>query len=1728
LKVTYAFRRAKDLNELIVLEWNYPVDINQVRKFTTIFPAVPFTINYRVEKTLQGVLNTNKQIIIITPSGEKPNTSYRLVISRSLVPIGGELGMEKDYTFSYKTYEPLSVRSFSSSDGKKNFVGALFVYRESLLTIEFNNDLEEGDVSRWVTVTPPVANLSVRASGSSVYISGDFSPDIKNYTLTVSPGIRDVYGQTLQTEKKFSFQVEDSPSFVSAPTGYLIMERYLANLFPVKSINISGLEFSYISLTNPSEIAEFLAGSTKIDSRMKTKTISLPWRKNNFQVFHIPLKSYHPYDSVNNLFENGFFIYSFKVQRETPARKNWGQRENFRGYIQFVDFSVTLKTSPGGDLLIARWLKNNAPVTNATVYAYSKGKFVPVSKTGKTGTALVEDTSDVYMVEAGSSRFYIGKRAAFDWYGEYYGEDTDSSVPSTATKISRGNTFSALRPESVLFTDRYLYQRGETVNLKGIFRYRYKDDWLLSPPQGTNRLFSLVIKDAREETILSTNIKPTANGSFDLTFTLPEKGPTGYYEVELIIPEGEKNSEGKFSTVFQVEEFRPARAEMRIQVDKSIYFVGETVKLDLVGWYLFGAPVGKPVDYSVVFQPGEYKSKRFPGYRFSSQEWWHSQELASGTVIPDKNGVASTKLSLASLSEDGFLSIYARTVLPDDIPVGGSKLGIEVRKKLHLGVKVGSYFLSLSQPVEVECAAVDENDAITTNRALLVVNRYEWKSFRVVGNGGRFQWEWRRIVTPVYSNVITVSSNTLRFFLQEPGYYTATLFEIRGNQVIPHGTTDFYAVGGGSYGWLLDNDDRVEVIVDKENYSVGEKATILIKNPYKSARALITIEREKFYKSFDIPATNSMVTFTIPIETNFIPNMYVSVLLYTGRTGVNMVSNDVDYARPQYRLGYAELKVVPREKRISVGVTTDKPSYSPRDKVKASITLQDMDGKPLSGEVTISVADVGVLNLVNYRLPNPISVFYAPRPLAVSTLETRNFIYGQRYLNEKGEIVGGDGGISLGMIVPRSQIRYTAFYEAKHWVTNGTAEVTFSLPDNLTSFRVMAVAHTRDSLFGYGESTFTVSRSLMVLESFPSFVRIGDSFMGGGILFNYSGKRQQLVAELSVSDGLSVGGNRVVRTNIVLENNASQEVLFPVQVSALREGEVSMTMKVLGDGVSDGITKTFPVTIMRYPEVVATYGMVTQGQNQAIQRFLVTTNVASDLSSIEMVVAPTAFVELKGNLDYLVNYPYGCVEQKTSKILPLIVGEDVILSYRLLQNKTKEDLRSVVAAVIKELPDYYKDKGFSYWKDSSYVSGYLTVYVFWVMTLAKQAGYTIEENFYNRVMAQVKSYIQNRKIPDERNTYYRWLTLSYALYAASMNGYADVQRWKETYAEMKKPENRSLSAMAFLLMALKNYPDFAGKEAFRSEILQYFEQNKQVSSAKVSFTDKTDWGWFYYTDVISTAIVLQSILESQGGHADAYKVIRFLLDSRRGDAWLHTHENVWVWYVLSTYLKRYEKEEPASSWAILSAGKKLLEGEFSSRLQPTVQGQYSLSADDVGEKELQLSRQGRGSLYYTYRYRYVPRRNLQPLVGNGFVIKKRYLDPVTGTEVSVLKRGQDYLVEIVVQTSQNRSMVVVDDALPAGVEVVNLSFATESNTPNSAKTQSNEDGYYWYGFDHKEIYRDRVIFTADFLSPGTYTLTYLVRAASPGRFGIPGVHVEEMYAPENFATSYLPESIVVQ
>ena len=399
------------------------------------------------------------------------------------------------------------------------------------------------------------------------------------------------------------------------------------------------------------------------------------------------------------------------------------------------------------------------------------------------------------------------------------------------------------------------------------------------------------------------------------------------------------------------------------------------------------------------------------------------------------------------------------------------------------------WFLATGAAVRPEVVAVDPAGKHRAGVAVrLDLVRRTWSNVLESTGESSGHWNARAIDAVVGGCDVTTATAAVRCALAptQPGYYLvhARARDEKGRDAVA--SYDVYVLGdGGEAGWATTDSSEVSLVPDKKTYRVGDVARVLVKNPFREADALVTVERSGIYRQERVHLVGATPTVTVPISDDLRPNAFVSVHLVRGRTKA-APARGADVGAPAFRSGYANLVVDPESRRLKVAVSPVKKELRPGELVDADIAVTDAAGKPSPAELTLWAVDEGVLMLTGYTTPDPLPAFTGPRTLAVFGMESRADLarifrasFGRLGVDKGDE--GGGGGTAM-----RADFRATAWFQpAVVTGPDGRAHVRFKLPDNLTTFRLMAVAVAKDDRFGDGEAQVTTSRPLMLRPALP-------------------------------------------------------------------------------------------------------------------------------------------------------------------------------------------------------------------------------------------------------------------------------------------------------------------------------------------------------------------------------------------------------------------------------------------------------------------------------------------------------------------------------------------------------------------------------------------------------------------------------------------------------------------
>src|SRR5262249_33190602 len=540
----------------------------------------------------------------------------------------------------------------------------------------------------------------------------------------------------------------------------------------------------------------------------------------------------------------------------------------------------------------------------------------------------------------------------------------------------------------------------------------------------------------------------------------------------------------------------------------------------------------------------------------------------------------------------------------------------------------------------------------------------------------------------------------------------------------------FYAIGAGYTAWERYDHNRIDLVPEQETYKPGDTARLMIKSPWEQATALLTVEREGVRSHSTFQLTSTQETVNVPIAAADIPNLFVSVLLIKGRTKVDVDSEDTsDPGKPAFRIGYAKLRVEDSSKRLSVSVKANRDEYRPAGAAKVDVAVADAAGAPAQSEVTLWAVDYGVLSLTAYKTPDVLRSVYVEKALQVMNTDNRQRIISRRVLTPKGTDEGGGGGADASVGEVRKDFRVLAFWPGSVTTdARGRASADVKLPEALTAQRIMAVSADKASRFGSGESEIRINKPVVLKAAFPRFMTRGDKAYFGSVVtsqLKQSGSAVVTMRSLD-PDVLQITGE--TRRVVQIAAGGSTEVRFDVVAKGVGRARVQTTVRLGNE--SDAFEDSIPVEVTVSPESVSAYG---EAAPDGAQPFEMPTGIVPGVGGLRVEVSSTALVGLHEGARYVVEYPYGCAEQRSSRAYVMAVASDLGETFQL-PGIDARDLRARTQKELKGLEAYQcPSGGFAYWPGECLsVSPYLTSYVVHVYQTAADLKYDVDASVLQR------------------------------------------------------------------------------------------------------------------------------------------------------------------------------------------------------------------------------------------------------------------------------------------------------------------------------------------------------------------------------------------------------------
>ena len=1680
-----------------------------------------------------------------TPSAEGPRTTT------------------KAETFSFRTYGPLRVVEHECGYNKR--CTPFDAWR-----ITFTNPLDDTAFQKSsVRVEPEVTGLKTTIYGNTLNIEG-LKKGRRTYKVTLDKSIRDQFGQTLGMDATVTFDVGPAPqALTSTAEGFVTLDPSGPPSFSIFSINYDRLKVSLFKV-GPEHWERFTAymraaqGYTDDASRKQQTPPGRQVFSKEVAIKSAPDEMVETGIDLSPALESGLGQVIIIVEPLVQPKNRW-ERRYIRAWVQVTQIGLDAFVDRTDLVGWANSLKDGRPLGGVQMRVWPSEQTATSGADGVARIALPSAAGkglNLLVAQMGSDLAILPEYP--EWWSREGGWHRREAGDSNRWYV---------------FDDRKMYRPGEEVHIKGwIRRIGGGKEGDVGPLGGTITKVSYTLKDSRGNEITKGELPLNALGGFDTVLKLPGTMNLGSATMALEAGGGtDSGTDHLYSHTFEVQEFRRPEFEVKAQASEGPHIIGGHADASVTAAYYAGGGLpNTEVSWRVTSTPANYTPPNRNDYTFGKWiPWWRSESAESESRTEtfkgrtDAAGKHRLRIDFDSVNPPRASSVMAEASVTDvNRQTWSSSANMLVHPSdLYVGLRSDRYFVQQGEPLVVQSIVTDIDGKLIAGRPIRMrAVLLDW----IYKNG-----EWQQEETNAQDCTINSGTDAVKctFEPKTGGTYRVTARVIDDRERPNESELTLWVAGGKTPPKREVEQETVDMIPDRKEYKPGDTAEILVQAPFYPAEGILTLRRSGIIKSERFSMDGPTMTLKVPIEERFIPNIYVQVDLVgaAARTDDAGKADERLPKRPAYAKGELNLSIPPMQRKLLVAATPRDKALEPGAETVVNVEVRDAQSRPVAGsEVAVVVVDESVLALTNYKLEDPLSVFYAHRSADVSDYHLREKVL----LSNPEELAeqlqsNGQGALSLSTAnaelsvttrqvgefpapppsaSPRGEMRkrsdnfmldgadnknaapinlrenfnaLAVFAASVPTDAQGRAEVKVKVPDNLTRYRVMAVSVAGGKQFGSGESAITARQPLMVRPSAPRFLNFGDRFELPIVLQNQTDSPMTVdVAVRATNAELTDGAGR----RVVVPANDRTEVRLPVAAS--RAGTARFQMGAASGRWADAAEISLPVWTPATTEAFATYGELDDGA--ITQPVRAPEGVVKQFGGLEITTSSTQLQELTDAVLYLMAYPYECSEQLSSRVMAVAALRDVLTAFAAKDMPTPEEMKKAVARDIKRLQGLQNDDGgFGFWRRDEESWPYVSIHVAHAIQRAREKKFEVPDNMLDKS----KGYLRDieKHIPSTYPVDVRRALIAYALYVRNRMGDRDAARARKLITEAGL-ENLSLEAVGWLLPVLSG--DAASK--LQVEAIRKFLNNRASETAATAHftTSYTDGEYLLlHSARRADGIILEALIGDQPSSDLIPKVVRGLLANRKAGRWENTQENVFILLALDRYFATYEKATPdfvARAWlGDRFAGEKQYRGRSTERQQVNVPMRYL--SERGGDQNLVLSKTGTGRLYYRVGMQYAPASLKLSATDYGFTVERVYeaIDKPTDVRRDAegiwhIKAGAQVRVRLTMAAPARRYHVALVDPLPAGLEALNPALAVTGSIPQDERMEIKGSHWWWWSrvwFEHQNLRDERAEAFSSLLWEGVYTYSYVARATTPGNFIVPPAKAEEMYHPETFGRS---------
>jgi uncharacterized protein YfaS (alpha-2-macroglobulin family) len=855
---------------------------------------------------------------------------------------------------------------------------------------------------------------------------------------------------------------------------------------------------------------------------------------------------------------------------------------------------------------------------------------------------------------------------------------------------------------------------------------------------------------------------------------------------------------------------------------------------------------------------------------------------------------------------------------------------------------------------------------------------------------------------------------------------------------------------------------------DKEKYAVGDECAITFPSSGKG-RALVSIENgSRILSAQWVDLKEKETVFRFPITAEMAPNAFAHITLVQPHAltapNADGTANDL----PIRMYGVIPIPVEDAATHITPEITA--PPAIKTDE-QFSVSVSEKDGKAMT--YTLAIVDEGLLDLTRFKTPDPWNHFYAKEALGVRTWDVYDQVigaFGQQL--RRILALGGSDQASPADATKAQRFKPVVHFVGPFKLEKGKkATHQFTISNYVGSVRIMVVASTPQAAYGSAEKAVPVRKPLMLLATLPRVTGPGETVDLPVAVFAMEAKVKNVQLALEANDLFTVIGSTTQA--LTFSTTGEQTVMFRVKMNErIGVGKVTLT----ATGAGEKATQSIEVDVRQAgsPETEATETVLEAGQSwEASPQALGVGGTNSGY--LELSTLPP--LDLGRRLQYLIDYPHGCLEQTTSKAFPQLFLADVME----MNDATVSEMRANVEAALRKYQQFQTGSGgFAYWPGQREVDEWTSAYAGHFMIEAEGKGFALLPGMKDKWLTYTRRQARDWS-PAEANSWYMdrsSLTQAYRLYTLALANQAEAGAMNR----LRTTPDIGLQAkwMLAAAYALNNRNDVAQEIA------------KGLATSIPSYVEM---GWTYGSDLRDDAIIAEA-LNRMGDKAGAASVVKNIGSRIASDSWYSTQSTAWALLAISRVAGGTTPDKAMHFTASVNGAK------AQERMSERSIVRIDLPAPD-GKKKVSISNTGKNILYVRLVRTGVPPPGEEHPASNGLAMNVTYTT-MEGTTINPanLSQGTDFIAVVTVGNPGMRGtlqQLALTQVFPSGWEIRN------------SRLEGTEDVQMNSPFTYQDIRDDRVLTYFDLAPSESRIWRVLLNAAYTGRFHMPSTNCSAMY-----------------